>query len=83
VARTVTAADGLPASAGSANLPEGECAPIPPILVDDMVAALSSADVRHVRLDGARHALFRDAPEEAVGAVLEFARARRTADPIT
>ena len=35
-----------------------------------MVAALSSADVRYVRLDGARHAIFRDAPEEAVDAVL-------------
>ena len=43
-------------------------------VVEDMVTALSSADVRYVRLQGARHAIFRDAPQEAVAAVLSFAR---------
>ena len=43
-------------------------------VVDDMVGAMPSDKVRYVGLRGARHAIFRDAPEEAVAAVLAFAR---------
>lgn len=43
-------------------------------LVEQMVAALSASDVRFVRLEGARHAIFRDAPQETVAAVLDFVR---------
>lgn len=42
-------------------------------VVEGMVAALGSDDVTFVRLEGARHAIFRDAPEECVRAVLDFA----------
>lgn len=43
-------------------------------VVEDMVSALSAANVRHIPLQGARHMIFRDAPKETVGAVLAFAR---------
>jgi proline iminopeptidase len=43
-------------------------------VVNDMVTALASSEVRYVRLEGARHAIFRDAPEQTVAAVLDFVR---------
>ncbi|WP_404381072.1 alpha/beta hydrolase [Knoellia locipacati] len=42
-------------------------------VVEDMVDALSATDVRLLRVEGARHAVFRDAPTETVTAVREFA----------
>lgn len=51
----------------------GEDDPICPIeLVEDLVDGLINADVELVRLPGARHAVFRDAPDVAFEAVARF-----------